>query len=65
MNRSLLHQAASHRRESFGERFFTSLLIVAWVATLGSIGICIVLIVRAIPTIHLRPQTPTHLYLAR
>jgi hypothetical protein len=52
-------------REPPSERILSSFLILAWVATLGSIGICIFLIVRAVPTINLPPHTPPHLYLAR
>jgi hypothetical protein len=65
MNLSLPYQAAVNRRKPLRERFLTSLVIFAWMVTMGSIGICIVVIARTIPTIDLTPRTSQHINLAR
>ena len=58
-------QALFSRRENTRERFLTSLVIAGWAITMGPIGICIVLIVRTIPTIELAHRTSQHINLVR
>jgi hypothetical protein len=58
-------QASSSCRDRTGERFLASLEIAVWAITVGLIGICIVLIVRTIPSIDLAPRTTQHINLAR
>jgi hypothetical protein len=65
MNPSSPHQAAVNRRKLPRERFLTSLVIFAWMVTMGSIGICIVVIAQTIPMIDLAPRTSQHINLAR
>jgi hypothetical protein len=65
MKPSSTHQAAVDRRKPVRECFLTSLVIFAWAVTMGSIGICIVVIARTIPTIDLSPRTSQHINLTR
>jgi preprotein translocase subunit Sss1 len=65
LNPSSASQAAVNRRKPRRERFLTSLVIGAWVVTMGSIGICIVVIAQTIPTIDLAPRSSQQINLAR
>ncbi len=65
MNPPPPHRAVVNRKKPLRERFLTSLVIGAWVVTMGSIGICIVVIAQTIPTIDLAPRTQQHINLAR
>ena len=58
-------QALSSCREHRRQRFLTSLVIVGWAITMGSIGFCIILIARTIQTIDLTPRTSQHINLVR
>ncbi|MGA2536592.1 MAG: hypothetical protein ABSF53_11290 [Terracidiphilus sp.] len=59
------HQGAVNRKKPARERFLATLTIAAWLATMGSIGVCIVVIAKSIPKIDSGPQTAPHINLVR